>query len=198
MNKWSFVHIPKTGGTTIIKYIEKYIPNIIHKDRKKVKDGEKYFLIFGHFKPNLYPDRKKIIWLRHPVDRVISNYLHLKWRFENNSKKFIIIDENVKHFPKNTDIITFAKNTLHVYKFFTNYNINQFDYVGFQENMNDDLKGLCDLLNIPFDKSMIGNYRSDQKPDDYNISNKNIKKLYSLLKNDIEFYENVKREKCNE
>lgn len=195
MKKWSFIHIPKTGGTTIIKYLEQYINNTIHIDKNKVEDEEKYSLIFGHYNPNLYPDRNKIVWLRHPVDRVISNYLHLKYRMENTKKKFIMIDDNIRRFKPESDIISFTKETLHVYKFFTNnYNLKEFAYIGLQETMNESLQGLCSLLNIPFDSDKIGNYRSDQKPENWIITQEEKEIIRNMLKEDIDFYENIKKE----
>ena len=150
-DKWLFVHLPKAGGTTIKKYLDNFMDVYHYDGESNLFALPKYIMLFGHLNPSKFIDRKKIIWLRHPIDRVISNYLHWRWRMINSPKKYIIVDSKVRKFPENTSVVEFAKQTTHVYKYFTKYNPDMFNYIGFCNNMNYHLERLCKLLDIPFD-----------------------------------------------
>lgn len=192
--KYGVVHIPKTGGTTIVNYLKLFYSDVLHKDQTLPSDVDQYSIVFGHLNPRLLSDRKKIVWLRNPVDRVVSNYLHWKWRLENSPKKFIIIDDKTRRFPINMNIVDFSLHTRHVYKFFTNnYNLDDFWYVGFCENMNTHLERLCNLLNIDFSDDKIGHYRKNQKTG-VEVSNDELEEMKIILREDILFYERAREQ----
>ena len=89
------VHIPKTAGTTVAEVFSRCFnkrvifdydgyQNPISPSEIVVKNGEfiqEYFkVIHGHFYARkyteLFPDAAFVSTLRHPVDRVISQYMH--------------------------------------------------------------------------------------------------------------------------
>jgi len=87
-----FIHIPKTAGTTLVKLLERnyppahrqhfYTKQAIEKELPKARQKPQLKMLYGHlfldeaiFSPD---DLYVFTMIRHPVDRVISNYLHLK------------------------------------------------------------------------------------------------------------------------
>lgn len=89
-NKYFFLHIPKSAGTSLFKIFSDALGNEnvklvenINKGTKQVELLDKYKLVGGHF---TYPDyleviskeRYSITFLRNPVDRFLSQYFYYK------------------------------------------------------------------------------------------------------------------------
>jgi hypothetical protein len=89
------VHVPKTAGTTLGLVLDRVTRRRVLMDYPAAQDAARpdpaiagavpflrsYFRgIHGHFTPrrhlSLFPDARFIATLRHPVDRIISHYLH--------------------------------------------------------------------------------------------------------------------------
>ena len=82
------VHVPKTGGTTFFQILSNaYGKESMFEDNLNVADSQVYTpsdlpshikVIHGHFcldKYNgVFPTAKRVIWLRNPILRLISNY----------------------------------------------------------------------------------------------------------------------------
>lgn len=116
-----FLHIPKTGGTTVmfnmvnnlvnyeIKILEKSIPPF-------QKDLSKYNYIHSHI--GTYPietikNLSKATLVRNPVDRSISNFLWIYERllkFEDKYKNHSNIIESLKYYLFNDEFYTDHKN----------------------------------------------------------------------------------------
>ncbi|MCF6306992.1 MAG: sulfotransferase family protein [Flavobacteriaceae bacterium] len=103
-NKNIFIHIPKTGGTTINCAINKTDwqtkPdfNYRHIDYQTKRSNSAD--IFNPLKYDYYKDYNIFMLLRHPVDRIISEYSFIKTRPEFMSL--------IKPLPK--DLISYVKN----------------------------------------------------------------------------------------
>jgi hypothetical protein len=109
MNKVVFLHIPKTAGTTLKTVMQRNYASYeisdlydqqvdTHALKQRLSDEETK-LICGHFdyqkafqKPSVYT----FTFLRNPVDRVISNYLHIVYSDSPIHKKWM---QGVQHFP---------------------------------------------------------------------------------------------------
>jgi hypothetical protein len=90
--KACFIHIPKTAGTTLARLIERnyracqrqsfYNKAAIQNQLPKALQNPNIKMVYGHyfFKEDLFPPQQvyTFTFLRHPVHRVVSNYLHLK------------------------------------------------------------------------------------------------------------------------
>ena len=80
-----FIHIPKTGGTTINTAMQgsywQSKPNFNYRhilDNKKSNSGD----IFDQNNHQKFRNYKVFMMLRHPVDRLISEYYFIKEREE--------------------------------------------------------------------------------------------------------------------
>lgn len=149
------VHIPKTAGTAFRHVLTDvyglngvlgdYPPNQIHQPEKSIDKSIK--VIHGHFEPSKYrgycPAAKRIVWLRHPLFRLISEYFFAKTiKDRNNVIHAQLLDGNLS-------ILEFAK--IPQMKNFLSQKIKgmqlaQFDFVGIQEFYREDLIDLKNMM----------------------------------------------------
>ena len=149
------VHIPKTAGTAFRHVLTDiyglngvlgdYPPDCIHSPEKSISKEIK--VIHGHFEPSKYrgyfPTAKRIVWLRHPLFRLISEYFFAKTIEDRN---------NVIHaqlLDGNLSILEFAR--IEQMKNFLSQKIKgmqlaQFDFVGIQEFYIQDLIDLKNMM----------------------------------------------------
>lgn len=140
-HKFIFFHIPKTAGSSLTTYFQKY--------GKKVKrphnfnsDLNRGFFRFGFF--------------RNPWDRFVSKYFYFKNygqklgndlhsgeivnRF-NSFREFVINYENVSSEFKSPH----WKNQIC-------WNVDRLDFIGKFENLQEDFNTICDKIGIPRQK----------------------------------------------
>lgn len=149
------VHIPKTAGTAFRHVLTDiyglngvlgdYPPDQIHQPENAISKEIK--VIHGHFQPSKYkgyfPAAKRIVWLRHPLFRLISEYFFAKTiNDRNNAIHAQLLDGNLS-------ILEFAqipqmKNFLS--KKMQGLEIAEFDFVGIQEFYFSDLEELKNMM----------------------------------------------------
>lgn len=149
------VHIPKTAGTAFRHVLTDiyglngvlgdYPPDCIHQPEKSISKEIK--VIHGHFEPNKYrsyfPTAKRIVWLRHPLFRLISEYFFAKTINDRNN----VI--HAKLLDSNLSILEFAR--IEQMKNFLSQKIqgmelDRFDFVGIQEFYIQDLIDLKNMM----------------------------------------------------
>jgi len=198
------VHIPKTAGTAfrnileqaygIEKVIGDYPPDKIHQPDSKIADHKK--VIHGHFLPSkyqgYYPQAKRIVWLRHPIFRLISEYFFAKTIKDH---------ENVVHaklLNNNLNILEFAqipnmRNFLA--KHIAGMKLQEFDFIGIQEFYQEDLQELQKMMGWQNIKPIVKNnnlYEKYQKSLQEILSNTTlVNQIASLNLEDLELYQNA-------
>lgn len=135
-----FIHIPKTGGTSISKNIQKHIPLNQH-----------------HRQVSFYGEHisKKFVFtfVRNPYDRIVSVYHYLNQGLGNSRDNALgaNLPKNFKSFVKNylcnLDINkpVFRPHMLPM----TFWLDGEVDFIGRFENLQKDYDTLCHQLNIP-------------------------------------------------
>ena len=149
------VHIPKTAGTAFRHVLTDvygldgvlgdYPPNQIYNPEKSI--DPKIKVIHGHFIPSKYrgyfPTAKRIVWLRHPLFRLISEYFFAKTiNDRNNAIHAKLLDDNLSIFEFAK--IPQMKNLLS--QKIQGIELAQFDFVGIQEFYLQDLVDLKNLM----------------------------------------------------
>jgi hypothetical protein len=149
------VHIPKTAGTAfrhvlldvygMESVLEDYPPDRIHQLNQPISD--KIQVIHGHFAPNKYKQyfsqAKKIVWLRHPIFRLISEYFFAKTIQDRaNAIHFQLLEQNlgIVEFAAIPAMRNFLSRKIEGMK------LAEFDFVGIQEFYPSDLAELQKLL----------------------------------------------------
>lgn len=102
-NKYIFIHIPKTGGSSILSRldIKKRMYSfsatgmyILHKDILSVDDHFPSYII-KEMRPDIYGRYYKFSFVRNPYDRVVSEFLwifHHEWKTQTYS----LTDQEIK------------------------------------------------------------------------------------------------------
>lgn len=171
------LHIPKTGGTTLIMNLLKIncppTPNVYYRHINNIITGENNCkeLINNYIK---YKNNKIIIFLRDPIERLFSEFCFLR-----NRKEFIVMFKD--NFPNNFEEYILSNKThnqmckfiLGIDLYCDQYKINDNDYdkiINFFENsdivyclteeFNRSLTNIEDKLNIAINKNIL-NFREN-------------------------------------
>lgn len=155
INKFVFVHIPKTGGSSISRALnlglnEKfYVKHIIDKiNSNNYKSFQGYFKFAFH---------------RNPWDRLVSLWKY--WTVQRNSKAIISL-RILERYPEAKDFDGFCYNLNGIFSDFLQkefYLLNQVDLNGQSEYINinywgrfkyldQDFEKICEMIGIPYSK----------------------------------------------
>lgn len=201
------VHVHKTAGTTFGRII---LPQIYSLEKifydyeslpvEALQDQIKFEhkVIHGHFPAvkyiSKYPNAKIIIWLRNPINYLISAYYF-----------WLTLPTDV---PNSTDFHKYVVNNQISFEEFINcqptqnvisryycqgINLEKFQFIGIEEFFREDLRELQQLLNWPEVKVTPSNRNTypDYKDLVKNILNDRrlIRKIVSLNREDMELYQ---------
>ncbi len=207
------IHIPKTAGRSfyqVLKWAYKGKIDYPHNRGKYLKDDKfddslidlnREEVIHGHFcfrhVKHLYQryNPKVIVWLRNPVDRVISNYyynistnLQKPWKERAQIRKELTLDEFITR-PN-------RQNTMS--NFLSGINPDDIFFIGITEQFDTDLIRLGKMLNwpkpIPEFARNIGtdSYKNTNILTQYgDITDKMRRQIRDLNLDDVELYEKI-------
>lgn len=181
-NKYVFLHIPRTGGSIIVKNLRKKYSESYYGTDKMGLSQQHYLL------DNLIYNKNNMFvftFVRNPFDRILSSYLNWTVNKTHDFDKYIDMVKDV------------VKNKLYLYKGSINANDishyipmtvlignNKLDFIGKFENYDNDIKKLSkkhpkltSLCEVNIKKREV-DYREH-----YSKRNKNI--IEELYKNDL-------------
>jgi hypothetical protein len=198
------IHIEKTGGSSFIKMLESIYGSekVAWFNRagvKKILDSgkpideylpDKVSILSGHFYyaeakaiVEIY-DPKIILWLRDPVERVVSNYVFWSHRVTINPKHPVRdrMGEPIELY------ITRKETRNKIHKALKGMDLSDAYFIGFLESFDEDLKKLAEKLQWP----EIPNFH-EKNSKNFDIKKPKIdrelrKKILKLNKKDIEIY----------
>jgi len=147
-----FVHVPKTGGTAIKKYLNGFVISGDHNKWEKEKKiaGERWDTFF------------KFAFVRNPWDRVYSIYSYYRMgkhitgvesnRFPTEFKPFVLnLEENLTGLNMSYNQTEFVGDEL--------------DFIGRFEKLNDDYIYIAKKINVRVEK--LGVVRKSKRNQDY-------------------------------
>lgn len=170
-----FIHIPKTGGTTVASLLRQIYSKThkvyresldMHNDNNTMcsighpdykvnhiyKDYEDVDIIMGHFKKTkyLHTGYPMITWLRDPVERVISNYQQqtTKWgRALKNAPTYykMVSDHTLR---------SYARVWNQLQWWYCDGSIDDFLFVGICERFDESIVKLGKVLGVEFPKEI--------------------------------------------
>jgi len=166
-----FIHIPKTGGTTLdcaitgdkwMKKTDPFLYRHIQHDNKESNAGD----IFQKQNQTKYQDFDLYTMLRHPVDRLVSEYYFVRDRKEYFSllKKH---PKNLAEFAQNPQTSNYMVNFLVGGRIYPKKQVNQADldrvietierlsiHVGIFEEFEKSLQYFSNVMNIKWPKKI--------------------------------------------
>jgi hypothetical protein len=144
MDKYIFLHVPKTGGTSVRTALRKRAKLCVAEHYYGLKSSaQKADVIYGHFKistyANMFPHAKLITVVREPIEQIISNFLHYK-RAQNTR-----FEPGIGRLPPGLNFVEFYRHPKmlnYQSQFFDTVDIEDFYVVGITERYNDFLDQL--------------------------------------------------------
>tara|TARA_A100001388_G_scaffold252451_1_gene214943 strand:- start:367 stop:1023 length:657 start_codon:yes stop_codon:yes gene_type:complete len=208
------LHIPRCGGTSILYDLRELGVRVFVADEKSNWKTDRADVVFGHFlvKEQLkcYSDYKLVTIVRDPIDIIISNYKQYKLKTKVNYK----LREDVFY-----NLITFEEYAFHpdtinmiTSQFLSDVDFDEFDYIGFYDDLNNSYQNILDIFNINyatseneivwtniesnrFDKvinqgnqKFLKNLNSSKTVPNPDISKSVMDKLKQVNKDDYDFY----------
>jgi hypothetical protein len=202
------LHIPKTAGTSFRNILkEVYGQNAVVRfdinNKRVVRLNQEIYtkkslpearVIHGHFAYkdinalfNIPADTKKITWLRNPVERVISNYFYLESRLKtllNEEQNNLNILSKMQR-----SLIEYARDEINrnrQSKFLNGITLEEFDFVGIQEDFENDLVKISKALN--WEKKPNTLYQNKTPVKKNVIDSEIIQEIERLNQDDMEMY----------
>ena len=190
--KFIFLHIPKTGGCSVIKCLESYC------DVKKFKWGHPtfggYYRVFNYHKWDIN-DYKIFTFVRNPYDRLVSTYNYLKAggttpgdrKIRDSLNLFTLTFEEFVHLIADTDTRGKIQHCLPQVKFIEPEQgwdkINIFRF----ENINNDFTHACEYVGIGSHKlPHLNKSKHTHYTEYYNDSTRKL--VHDIYKEDIEAF----------
>lgn len=157
-NKFIFIHIPKTGGTSIERALEPNVPledpdsHAGHVAGNTLIDGKHWRTQdYQNNFPELFDSYFKFMFIRNPWDRMVSRY---EWRRFLAPMKFEgeraekISNQDFKDFLQKQGVEMFEKWCYLDLMKDSNGNL-LIDFVGRFENLQNDFDIVCDKIGVP-------------------------------------------------
>ncbi len=143
------VHVPKTAGTAFVTVLRQWFgPALSVWYRGDLEDPitEATRIIHGHFRAGQHDAGFRMIWLRDPIDRLISDYHHKVRNPPGPEVDQIYIDVfegrmNFMDFARDQSSRNYATQW-----YMGGLDLADFDFVGVSEFMNAEIFRLAELL----------------------------------------------------
>jgi len=192
------VHIPRCGGTSFRQVLQTLYGVMLHCDYGEEENrrfgwslSPKSYTrcIHGHFCADkydvLFPSSLRITWVRHPVQRVISQYYYClrhpdesSFTQEVNNRKLSLIE--FASIDKEQNIMT---------RYFAGKKVSDFQFVGIVEFYEASLKLFHKITGLPFQWIPHFNKNTNRSNASYEISEAEMDEIMTLNSSDIALYQ---------
>jgi hypothetical protein len=210
--KYFYDHFPKTAGTTLRMIFEQILgeenisPHIVDNANAALAYLSDYQMIVGHFsylpELRLHPDRFYITMLRHPYDQLLSQYYFHRYEVQE-------VNQHMVSMAKKLDLLEFlesqalANSYVHHYAplSMTGYeegpdllecakrSLNQFDFIGIFEHLEDSIDLLCYQLEWPPVHAIPHANLTGHRRQVNDLDDRTLLRLRELTNLDVQLYE---------
>lgn len=209
-NKYIFIHIPKTGGTSIENFLDLCNPSNHFADeiwffQKGVKYNYQHLTAFiyktyGFLKPEDFETYFKFTFVRNPYDRCVSKFFFSKGGHKKDISipAWVNIEPKIDFSPKafSEFLIRLSNNSLKAHDmlqshFILDENQNSLvDFIGKYENLKEDLAKILDILKINKSINELPHRYKNLIPYDKSeyLTPKNKQLIYDKFKKDFEIF----------
>jgi hypothetical protein len=198
------VHVPKSAGTSFRKVLDEVsgariwynYGTIFSREQARpelVPPGIKF--IHGHFLADafddLFPGSQMITWVRHPVERLVSNYHHFLRTPDMRDDCCRALHEHKLSLREFADLEWMRNETT---RYLANKPLKDFEFVGISERFNESILQFCETfgyrnaVRFPHD-----NVNPDRKTERYELSPEDREHILSRNAVDLAWYQQAVR-----
>ncbi len=150
------VHVPKTAGTSFRRVLDQVcgariwynygtIFSRAQARAELVPPGTRF--IHGHFLADafddLFPDRRLVTWVRHPVERLLSNYYHFLRTPDMRDDCCRELYERKLSLRQFADLEWMRNYTGH---YLANKPVADFEFIGIAERFDESIRRFCEVF----------------------------------------------------
>ena len=197
------IHIQKTAGSAFYDWLCHQFNDVSVNMKRELVQQEAFTgllhheVVHGHIKYRevnrfLNGDEKILTWVRHPVDRVISNYRFFKSTLEDPLRRNPVVFQKNKHRLNETlaEYIERPETQNMMSDFLQGVDLEQLYFIGVFEQFNSDLERLAKKLKTSktYIPPRINESSKKNRPE---IKAEERKKIEQLNAKDVELYQQV-------
>ncbi|HEY5079507.1 MAG TPA: sulfotransferase family 2 domain-containing protein [Opitutaceae bacterium] len=198
------VHVPKTAGTSFRLVLDEICGariwynygTIFSKGQAKaelVPSGVSF--IHGHFLADafdeLFPARQLVTWVRHPVERLVSNYHHFLRTPDMRDDCCRALHERKLSLREFSDLDWMKNETS---RYLANKPVGDFDFIGISERFDESIHQFCEAFGF---REAAGlqreNVNPDRKAERYELSQGDREHILGRNEADLEWYDQAVR-----
>jgi hypothetical protein len=148
-------------------------------------------IIHGHFLADAFdqicPDRTLITWVRHPVERVVSNYFHFLRSPDMRDDCCRALHENGLTLRQFSELDWMTNETT---RYLAAKPLDDFAFVGIAERFAESVRLFSQVMEIPAIRRLpVENVNPDRKTKRYDLAAGDFEHILERNRRDLEWYE---------
>ena len=194
------VHVPKSAGTSFRGVLEEVCGARIWYNYGTIFSREQALpglvppgttFIHGHFLADafdeLFPNRRLVTWVRHPVERLVSNYHHFLRSPDMRDDCCRALHEHGLSLREFADLDWMQNETS---RYLANKPVEDFDFIGISERFDESVEVFCDAFGFrSATRSPRENINPERSSERYALSPGDLEHLLERNAADLEWYQ---------
>jgi hypothetical protein len=193
------VHVPKSAGTSFRRVLDTVCGariwynygTIFSRHQAKmelVPPGVRF--IHGHFLADsfddLFPERQLVTWVRHPVERLVSNYQHFLRTPDMRDDCCRMLHERNLSLREFADLEWMRNETS---RYLANKPVKDFDFIGISERFEESARIFCNTFGFrEVARCPRENVNPDRRTERYELSPEDREHILRRNAVDLEWY----------